>query len=107
MSKDHTSGGLPRQANPCCGWQSDSAQSLKGLIKDEPGTPPKKDDLSVCIGCGSILVYVDPAKNIQRVATPEDLVRLPAITLHELSELKHAVQQMHKTTKWKQRHEKN
>jgi hypothetical protein len=89
-------GGLPSQANPCCGYRTDSASQM---FKRSSMGPPKEGDLSVCINCGTILVYVDPKNNIQRVAKPFDLMNLPSKTIYQLSLLKQSVHDMQRTRK--------
>jgi hypothetical protein len=88
---------LPRRANPCCGYQTDTANAVESLIEDVPSPLPKMGDFSICLNCGTILVYVDPAANIQRAATPLDLTFLPPEILDQLVAAKKAVHDLHKS----------
>lgn len=97
-SNDPAKGGLPRVPAPCCGHAIDSATTVEALKTDAfgPGVQPKENDLSICLNCGTILVYVDPAANRLRVAGPRDLVDTPSDVLYELAEAKKAIDTLKK-----------
>ena len=60
---------LPESSCPRCGYPFDAATNLCGP------RGPQEGDLSVCIACGTILVY--EADLSSHVATEEDLAHYP------------------------------
>ena len=79
---------LPAQSCPTCGHCLDAASAY-----NSPGTHrPKRGDVSVCIACGTILVY--SRKLVLERMTFEDLTSLhisdPDI-VRGLSQLQHAI----------------
>lgn len=56
--------------NPCCGYLTDSVDSLPDF-KDEL---PNLGDVSVCLNCGTLLVYTKAGTaNLTRLATRKDI----------------------------------
>jgi len=65
---------LEKSANPCCGYVTDTAGDLNSDFLDD--AVPNVGDLSICFNCGSLLVYVDGARNKTRSAKRDDIERL-------------------------------
>jgi len=66
---------LPAHANPCCGYVTNASSDVEDL---EAGPSlPDLGDFSICLNCGSLLVYSDPANNVMRYATRLEAQTLP------------------------------
>jgi hypothetical protein len=75
---------VPEATCPGCARKADGAASLAGKGAPSPG------DLTVCIGCGIILVYAT-AMTLRR-ATHEELEALAPETAEDLRRVRRAVE---------------
>jgi len=63
---------LPVRRNPCCGYCVDAAETLESVLGEQPNPWPRTGDLTLCLNCGAILVFIDPITNQTRLALPKD-----------------------------------
>ena len=66
---------LPNKPNACCGYPTDAGENfatLLGEIEFDPDPNPNAGDISICLNCGTCLVYLDE-KNNTRLAELWDL----------------------------------
>lgn len=75
---------IPGTSCPTCGKHFDKVAKIHG--KD---APPKKGDLTICIGCEAVLVYVDAATVAE--ASPEMLAKCSERIRDIVSKLKQFV----------------
>jgi hypothetical protein len=69
---------LPLKTNPCCGYQVDAhawAEDLRGFSAST--VMPKAGDMSVCLNCGGILVYLNESGDMRK-AEFEEWQNLPS-----------------------------
>ena len=57
---------IEKGINACCGYVSDSADLLPTF---DQTVLPARGNFSICINCGSLLVYRDGQRNLTRLAT--------------------------------------
>ena len=62
---------IPTSMCPICGYVMDAATVADG----GPPVVPKDGDMSVCLKCGTILIFVDGIH--LRLATPDEVVACP------------------------------
>jgi hypothetical protein len=65
---------LPAHANPCCGYVTNASSDVEDLAAGP--SLPDLGDFSICLNCGALLMYSDPAKNVMRYATRLETISL-------------------------------
>jgi hypothetical protein len=85
---------LPTKPNICCGYPTDSGESLSSLMEEEEEETvnPRVGDLAVCLNCGAFLVYMNE-QNDMRFARALDLADLSPENLKRFKKARKFIRQ--------------